>query len=248
MNVDDLTQTMAQYNGSVNDISNTIVGGVRPVALVIIGVFYLIDQMSWSKYLKQEGGTLTLGVWLELSYRFIIAVFLASFSTVILNFVFALVNIAVSQIAESIDFKSIEMGVTVDGIDNWFLKGFLEVISLIVTALSVAGSGVVLLLRYFQMYILKCLAPLIVAFFVAESTKPISLNFIKMFSASAVQGVVLIIVMALYPAMAGSGVKVPMPPPFEETGTAIGAIAMGLIYLFMLFGSQALAKRVFQVN
>ena len=89
------------------------------------------------------------------------------------------------------------------------------------------------------MYILKAVSPLIVAFFMSEQTRPVAINFLKHFSAYAFQGLLLVIIVKLYPALitddmlkAGSG----------DWVTAFASIAKSIVYIIALFGSQRLAK------
>ena len=90
-----------------------------------------------------------------------------------------------------------------------------------------------------QMYIIKAIGPLIIAFFMSEQTRQMAINFFKLFASYALQGLLLVIIVKLYPALvtddmfkAGEGDYV----------TAFASIAKSIVYIIALFGSQRLAK------
>lgn len=59
MNASELTKSLAGYNSTVNDTANAIASATRPLAIIIISIFFLIEMDSWWKTMKQEGGGLT---------------------------------------------------------------------------------------------------------------------------------------------------------------------------------------------
>ena len=82
-------------------------------------------------------------------------------------------------------------------------------------------------------------APVIMAFFMSEKTRNITIGFLKIFAAYAFQGLLLVIIIKLYPALvsddmfkAGKG----------DLVTAFASIGKSVVYIMCLFGSQKQAK------
>ncbi|HFR3955394.1 TPA: hypothetical protein ACHVIS_001840, partial [Streptococcus suis] len=76
--------------------------------------------------------------------------------------------------------------------------------------------------------------------------RPVCLGFLKHYAAAALQGLVLVVVIMLYPAIVTDDLLT-----VARTGawtSALMAIGKGIIYIIMLFGSQRMAKSIMQVN
>ncbi|VJT95131.1 Uncharacterised protein [Streptococcus pneumoniae] len=103
-----------------------------------------------------------------------------------------------------------------------------------------------ILLRSFTLYTYKGIAKIIVACYMVDSLRPICLGFFKLYVAAVLQGLILVVIIMLYPAIVTNDLLT-----VDKTGawtSALVAIAKGIIYIIMLFGSQRMAKNIMQVN
>ncbi|MBY5035319.1 type IV secretion system protein [Streptococcus gallolyticus] len=239
MDVSELTKSLGSYNATVNNSVDLVVGATQPLAYVIIGVFFLLELDSWYKYFKQEGGAITANLWIELALKYVLAYFMVMYSSAIFDFIVEIFNQAIKLVDGVLPATKLDFDVTTKGVSGWFFKNVVNLIGRFTDFVANLSAKLLLMMRYFQMYLLKALGPLMIAFFMADSTRPTMINFLKQFAAAALQGLILIIVIRLYPALvqtdmlkAGSGDYV----------TAFASIAKGIIFIFMLFGSQRLAK------
>ena len=129
---------------------------------------------------------------------------------------------------------------------NWAAKGILQFVYWAVDFIGQISTKLLILLRSFTLYTYKGIAKIIVACYMMESLRPICFGFFKLYIAAVLQGLILVIVIMLYPAIVTNDLLT-----VAKTGawtSALMAIAKGIIYIVMLFGSQRMAKNIMQVN
>ncbi|QGH04081.1 hypothetical protein [Streptococcus dysgalactiae] len=243
MDVAELTKSLAEYNSTVNDMAMSIAKATQPMALIIIGICFLIEMDSWWRYMKQEGTGLTSELWLEVAFKYVLAYFLVMMSSQIFDAMLELTNMIIKGINHILPQVNESFNVDLGKINGWFIKQVLKFIGGGVSYIAKLSTKLIVMMRAFQMYVLKACGPLLVAFFMSDSTRSIAINLLKMFGATAFQGVLVFIIIRIYPAIVTSDLlSVNMSGTFESWMTALSSIAKGVIFIFMLFGSQKLAK------
>ncbi|HGD2217695.1 TPA: hypothetical protein ACJSA3_001414 [Streptococcus agalactiae] len=243
MDVAELTKSLAEYNSTVNDMAMSIAKATQPMALIIIGICFLIEMDSWWRYMKQEGTGLTSELWLEVAFKYVLAYFLVMMSSQIFDAMLELTNIIVKGVNHILPQVNESFNVDLGKIKGWFIKQILWFIGGGVEFIAKLSTKLIVMMRAFQMYVLKACGPLLVAFFMADATRSIAINLLKMFGATAFQGILVFIIIRIYPALVTSDLlSVNMSGTFENWMTALSSIAKGIIFIFMLFGSQKLAK------
>ncbi|MCH9591287.1 hypothetical protein V2H32_10145 [Streptococcus uberis] len=243
MDVAELTKSLAEYNSTVNDMAMSIAKATQPMALIIIGICFLIEMDSWWRYMKQEGTGLTSELWLEVAFKYVLAYFLVMMSSQIFDAMLEMTNLIVKGINHILPQVNESFNVDLGKIKGWFIKQVLKFIGGGVSYIAKLSTKLIVMMRAFQMYVLKACGPLLVAFFMSDATRSIAINLIKMFGATAFQGILVFIIIRIYPALVTSDLlSVNMSGTFESWMTALSSIAKGVIFIFMLFGSQKLAK------
>ena len=237
--MDNITNSLAEYSSTVNQYSDKINNALLPVASVLILTFFLFDILSWNRRLGQEGGGLTAQLWMEVALGYIIAFILVYNISEIFDFIVFVFNRGIALVSAVLPNRDFKVDVDTSGISGWIFKQVVGIVAKVVDFVGNISTKILVFMRFFQMYILKAVSPLIVAFFMSEQTKPVAINFLKHFSAYAFQGLLLVIIVKLYPALitddmfkAGSG----------DWVTAFASIGKGIVYIICLFGSQRLAK------
>lgn len=71
--MDNITNSLAEYSSTVNQYADKINGALLPVASILILTFFLFDIFSWNRRLGQEGGGLTVQLWMEVALGYAIA-------------------------------------------------------------------------------------------------------------------------------------------------------------------------------
>ena len=131
-------------------------------------------------------------------------------------------------------------------------KGIFE--KTIITLVGKAASGVanivlgiIVFLRFLDLYQLKALAPLLVSFFMMDSLRSVTINFLKYFAASAFIGVILIIVSVVYDSIVATDLLKVTTADSGTWGTALASIAKAVIYIFVMVGTGRKAKQLLGV-
>lgn len=237
--MDNITNSLAEYSSTVNQYSDKINNALLPVASVLILTFFLFDILSWNRRLGQEGGGLTAQLWMEVALGYIIAFILVYNISEIFDFIVFVFNRGIALVSAVLPNRDFKVDVDTSGISGWIFKQIVGIVAKVVDFVGNISTKILVFMRFFQMYILKAVSPLIVAFFMSEQTRTVAINFLKHFSAYAFQGLLLVIIVKLYPALiiddmfkAGSG----------DWVTAFASIGKGIVYIICLFGSQRLAK------
>lgn len=243
--LDQLTMSLRNYNPTAYQLMETVSGSMEKVAVLLLLLFMGINLMNWNQQLKSNGGELTLQLWIEEILKYAIALFLILYVDEIFDSLSWLFNTIIKLVAKSglnpYEAKTPEL----KGM-NVAAKIMLQFVYWIVDFIGQISTKLLILLRSFTLYTYKGIAKIIVACYMMESLRPICFGFFKLYIAAVLQGLILVIVIMLYPAIVTNDLLT-----VAKTGawtSALMAIAKGIIYIVMLFGSQRMAKNIMQVN
>ncbi|MFS1664693.1 type IV secretion system protein [Streptococcus sp. zg-JUN1979] len=247
--MNEVTYSLAKYSSTVNSYADKIADALQAVAMVIILTFFLFDIMSWNKRLGQGGGSLTIQLFMEVAINYVIAFVLVLYSSEIFDLIVLFFNKAIGVVNSILPNKDLDMDVDVSGVSGWLWKQIVGLVGKLIEFIAKVSTNILIFMRFFQMYILKALAPLIIAFFMSEQTRHVAFNFFKHFSAYAFQGLLLVIIVKIYPAIIKDDYfRIAESGGFEGLMVAFASLAKGIVFIMALFGSQSLAKRLLSVS
>ena len=106
--MDSVTKSLAEYSPTVNQYADKIGNALLPVAAIMILTFFLVDIFSWNKRLGQEGGSLTVQLWMEVALGYVIAFLLVYNISPIFDFIVLIFNKGiglVNSVLPNNDFK-----------------------------------------------------------------------------------------------------------------------------------------------
>lgn len=245
--LEQLTMSLKDYNPTAYQLMETTSGAMEKVAILLLLLFMGINLMNWNQQLKSNGGELSLQLWIEEILKYAIAIFLILFVDEIFDSLSWLFNVIIKLVAK-LGIKEVQTEIEAPTFKNlnWAAKGILQVVFWVVDFIGQISTKLLILLRSFTLYTYKGIAKIIVACYMMESLRPICFGFFKLYIAAVLQGLILVIIIMLYPAIVTNDLLT-----VEKTGawtSALMAIAKGIIYIIMLFGSQRMAKNIMQVN
>lgn len=249
MNLDirELTSSLSSYSSATNQAVNIMADAVRPIGYILLGLFFWFEMASWSQMVKSRGGSLTQKIWLEALMKYLFALIMISASSQICDAILELLNIVVKVIAHVAPTVKTTIDSNISGGKGWFEKHIIEFVGFIVGKVSNVILGIIVFLRYLDLYMLKALAPLLVAFFMMDSLRSVTINFLKYFAASAFIGVILIVVSVVYSGLVTTDMLKVAAGSSGSWGTAFASIAKGVIYIFTLVGTSRKAKQLLGV-
>ncbi|MCK1226202.1 hypothetical protein [Streptococcus uberis] len=243
--LDQLTMSLKDYNPTAYNLMETVSGSMEKVAILLLLLFMGINLLNWNQQLKGNGGELTLQLWIEEILKYTIALFLILYVDEIFDSMSWLFNVIIKMVAKSGMDPFSSKSPNYKGL-NWILKGIFQGIYVTVDFIGQISTKLLILLRSFTLYTYKGIAKIIVACYMMESLRPICFGFFKLYIAAVLQGLILVVVIMLYPAIVTDDLLTVV-----KTGawtSALMAIGKGIIYIIVLFGSQRMAKNIMQVN
>ena len=249
MNLDirELTSSLSSYSSVTNQAVNIMADAVRPIGYILLGLFFWFEMASWSQMVKSRGGSLTQKIWLEALMKYLFALIMISASSQICDAILELLNIIVKVIAHVVPSQLDKYQYAQGAVKGWFEKSIFGLVGGLTEFIANIILGIIIFLRYLDLYMLKALAPLLVAFFMMDSLRTVTINFLKYFAASAFIGVILIVVSVVYNGLVTTDMLKVAAGTSGSLGTAFASIAKGVIYIFTLVGTSRKAKQLLGV-
>lgn len=245
--VGDLTKSLNDYNSSVNNSVNNVNKAFQAIGVIMISVMMLIEMLSWYRYIKRENGDMTWRLFLEIAFKYAIAYALVMFSGKLVKVFLWFFDGVTTQIGLDVQENTFDYSPLKKG--NWAARNSINVISFISGGFAILSIKIVSFLRFIELYLLKAVSPIIVAFWMADSTRSIATNFLKRAGAIAFQSVIIVILVLIW-----QGIKMDQVTSISSNGW-LGNLASGIsyigkcgVFIFLLFGSQRMAKSLFQAN
>lgn len=241
-----LTMSLKDYNPTAYQLMETVSGSMERVAILLLLLFLGLNMFNWNQQLKSNGGELSLQLWIEEILKYTIALFLILYVDEIFDSLSWLFNVVIKMVAK-LGIKEVKTDTefSVKNL-NWAAKGMLQFVYQVVDFIGQISTKLLILLRSFTLYTYMGIAKIVVACYMMESLRPICFGFFKLYIAAILQGLILVVVIMLYPAVVTNDLLT-----VAKTGawtSALMAIAKGIIYIIMLFGTQRMAKNIMQVN
>ncbi|EMP57566.1 type IV secretion system protein [Streptococcus mutans] len=245
--VGDLTKSLNSYNPTVNEIINGINKSFQAVGILIITMLMAVEMLSWYRYLKDQNGGISIQLFVEISMKYVIAYFLVLYSGILAKEFLWLCNKFADLIGAN-NFKEIETFAVVKK-GNFFIKAAVNVIAWISGSVAMLSLKIVTFLRFIELYLLKAIAPILIAFWMADSTRSIAVNFFKRLMAISFQSVIIIIILSIW-----QGFKIDTALKMSNDGIwgnfADGTLYIGkcIVFTILIIGSQRTAKSLLQAN
>ena len=243
--INQLTSSLSEYNPSLNSQMAAVNQSLLAIGYILLSIFFMLEMLGFYQNLRLSGGGITIRTWLEVGLKYLFAFLLVTYSSQIFDAILWLTNAAINMIAESKDITYTFVEPTKG---NVIAKTVIKLVGVSVEFIAKITVNILVMLRFVEMYLLKAIAPVIIAFFMSDSFRQIAKNIIMTFTAVALQGLILIILCAVYPMLVQDDLlKVKMEGWGASFITSFASIAKGIIFIFMLVGSQRRAKSLLNV-
>ncbi len=217
-----LTQTMGEYSQStLNWVNNIVSNSTRTVALYMAGLLIVFEIAKiFEKVNASNGGIVTLKMFQGLSFRTALSGLAIGLSSYSLQFILTLgigcANLISKQangafnlfvlpkVEMSTDMMSILSGLltAITNPSEVLRKGvmvlLLMIIGALVTLTAFVMTWVIVMLRFFQLYVMLALMPIPMASFASEEHDHIAKTYLKKVLAYSFQPAVIMVVFGVY--------------------------------------------------
>ena len=247
---DQLFKSLAEYNPTTNEAMSKIAKVLVPLGIAILGILFMIELANTQKKFQSEDGGLTIE-------KYVIAYVCIMGSGYIIDGIVWFTIQAAKWINSIVTATGTSEAIPQMEKVSWWAKPivfFFQIFAYIALILSSIIANILIFLRGIQLYMIKALAPLFVAFFVHDELRSIAMGYMKQIMAYALQGVLLVLLLGLIPILTANDYL-----SFESLEGGIlagaGAIIINVMTYFnlilkyvaviiLLVGSQGFAKRL----
>lgn len=244
----ELTKSLGSYNKTVNSSIGAINKSLMAIGYILVSILFLIEMLSWYRFIRNQGSEMTWKLFLEIAVKYFIAYFLVSQSGAVLNAIMWFTTGVTKLIG--VDFSGDNMFTFA-----WLKKGSfpiragVNIIASIIGAAATLSVKVMVLLRFIELYFFKAIAPVIVAFWMGDSTRHIAINFLKTFGAVALQGAVIVLLLAIWQGFnIDTAFQISKDSWLGSFAPGFSYIGKCVVFLILLIGSQHKAKQLLNVS
>jgi len=209
--VEALTQNMGDFSQStLNWVNNIVAKSTREVGLYLVGILLVLEiAKMFEKANSSNAGIVTLKMFQGLSFRAALGGLMVTFSSVMLNLisrnangafnVFTLPSVEVPTDTLSIIGELIGALLNpTEALRRGIMVLLLIIIGALVTLAAYVMVWVIVMLRFFQLYVMLALMPVPMASFASEEHDNIGKGYFKRILAYAFQPAVIMVVFGVY--------------------------------------------------
>lgn len=220
--VEALTQNMGDFSQStLNWVNNIVAKSTREVGLYLVGILLILEiAKMFEKANSSNAGIVTLKMFQGLSFRAALGGIMVTFSSVMLNFILS-IGIGMANLIsrnargafDVFNLPSVEvptdtlsiLGELIGALLNptealrrGIMVLLLVVVGALVTLAAYVMVWVIVMLRFFQLYVMLALMPVPMASFASEEHDNIGKGYLKRILAYAFQPAVIMVVFGVY--------------------------------------------------
>ena len=249
-----LLSSMEQYNFQAFQFTNSVARALKVVSLVILAILMYLEMTETFRKLSSEQGQSGTELYISIGWKYLVAFSFVMLSTQIIDACLYISNASGNLLFQintaNIDFSQKIPEIT--GKVNWYQKMILGGMQA-VSAFCLWGASITVktlnFLRFVSLYLSRAVSCLIVASYVSETYKSVAVAFVKQFLAVMLQGILLIVVLRLYPIIASADL-------FEVASSGDFMKNLGIYFLFgvknvlfivTLIGTQTIARKMMGV-
>lgn len=220
--VNTLTQSMGEYSQSALNWVNTIVtSSTSAVGYYLVGLLLIIEvARMFEKVNASNGGLVTLKMFQGLAFRAALGGLMVGLSSYILHFILViglgLAHLVANHANDSFNvfvLPKVEMSTDMMSLIGDLMGAFLNptealrkgilvlllmIIGALITLVAFLMTWVIVILRFFQLYVMLALMPIPMASFVSEEHSHIGKTYLKKVAAYAFQPAVIMVVFGVY--------------------------------------------------
>lgn len=237
-----------------SNISENVVLPVAGVVLTYVAVTELIVLVTEHNNMY-EHSTYTIMKWI---FKTSIAVFLVSNAFTIVN---ALIEVGAELVMDSVPYVTGEEGTYLQDMTDTLMELAVGELLAVLLATLIASLvmmfikilvSVIILTRFFEIYMITAVATIPMATLTSDKWGNLGVNYLRTVLALALQGIIIIIALAVYGAINASQIVVDANPVIGSVSGIIQGVLrpliLGLALLLVVIKSKSLAQSIIGAN
>lgn len=244
-----LLSSLDEYNPVANAMVEKISRGIVPVAMVILAILMYVDLNDMNRRVQVEQGRVSSDIFISVAWKYFVGFILIAYSDQIFDSIVWIAN-AIGNIISKVTTNKTNLDLIVPEIKGKVNAGQkliingMNALAHFFTWIAEILIKILVFLRAVELFIFKAVAPVLVAGYASEEWRPISVGFIKKFTAIAIQGFLLIIILKLYPALVTNDMfdLVVKGSWLENLSAMFLSMCKSVVFILVILGSQRKAK------
>lgn len=269
--VDTFSQNLGDYNqDTLNWVNGIVTNATTSVGVYIVGLLLMFEIVKiYEKANFSNNGNITVKMFQGIAFRTALAGIMVAGSSTFLNFLMLIargfVKLISSNASGALDVISVPSVQAPDSVldglaglaslvtnpANAIGYGVAYVIGLLVSLIAYIMIAVIVLMRFFQLYIMMALAPLPMASFASEEHSHIGKDYLKRIGAYAFQPAVILIVMGVYHYLANISINLAdasgMLSGMDGMAEMLKGIVLGIVFIITLWQTHRMSSQLFGV-
>lgn len=245
----DFSKSLPEFGPTADKLATSANQSLLALGLILLGLFFLLELMSWNQHMKSRGNGLTKKLWLEIGFKYLVAFVLIVYSAPILDGLGWILNGAIRLVLKGIQMinpADLEYKFEISGVRG-AIKGMIVFVGQGTEVVANVVVYIVNFLRYLELYVLKAIAPVLIACFMSDTLRSIAINFFKTYASYFILALLMTLVSIIYPAMITDDLLKLAIPDANAAQLAFMSIAKGIIYIMAIVGTGRKAKQLLGV-
>ncbi|WP_161980571.1 type IV secretion system protein [Streptococcus sp. S784/96/1] len=245
----DFSKSLPEFGPTADKLATSANQSLLALGLILLGLFFLLELMSWNQHMKSRGNGLTKKLWLEIGFKYLVAFVLIVYSAPILDGLGWILNGAIRLALKGVQMVNpadLEYKFEIGGVKGW-IKNVIILVGQGTEAVANVVVYIVNFLRYLELYVLKAIAPVLIACFMSDTLRSVTINFFKTYASYFILALLMTLVSIIYPAMITDDLLKLAMPDANATQLAFMSIAKGIIYIMAIVGTGRKAKQLLGV-
>lgn len=237
------------YNGVISMMEN----GVMPVAYVILGLFFVLELYNITIRTEGQHGTMGVEIPFKVMFKLVLCKTAVDSTKLILEAMYAASTQLITNIRGVISGSGTLTTANLDTIRSTVASmdfGVKLMTSVEVTLIYLIVQFVMVIItvivvgRMIEIYVMMAVAPVPLATIPNADMSGIAKNFLKSFAAVCLQGVLIYIVVAIFPLLFGSSAMGNTNDPTNFTWSLLSAVGYSFVLLISVFATGKWAKSI----
>lgn len=246
LEIQNLTKTLSEYSKTASETADGIANVLLPLAIAVFLTLILLDILDFKKITDQNRIDFSNNIFIEMIVKWVFGAFLLYFIKDILD-AFMEVSITITNlINEKYPPTSYSMNNVEGDWGNMVVNAIMNLVFMIINWIVQVIISAIVFIRYIDLYFLKALSPLLVAFYFHDGTRSIVVTFLKTFLATTLLSVALLLITVFYGLIVTDSVIEQLAS--GNDGEAIMALTRSIIYIMLVAGAGKRIKSLLGVN